>query len=909
MFLTLLFGILITMTTLLNATETIIEKSQNDQRDYVYSTLDNGLKLLVISDKDAQRAAVAVNVEVGSAADPDAFPGLAHFLEHMLFLGTDHYPNPDDYINFISEHGGNHNAFTAFEQTNYFFDIDPDYLHEGLKRFSRFFVAPLLSDKYVERERHAVDSEYQSKLGEDGWRSMDSFKQIVNPKHPYARFSIGNNETLPNKTVRPALETFYQTHYSAERMSVVIIGKENTATLKEWGTTLFTDVPKRQTQELKITARLFEEIKLPIMVRSQSIKNEYNLSLQFYFSYEAETDYDKSLNYLSYLMGYEGKGSLLAALKQQGYANKLYSGAGYRIGQESSFEIGIELTKKGYQQVNQVSALVFAYLDKLKAQNNGQQLYNELATIAKTAFQFKEKTAGIHEVSQLATRLSRYPAKDILSINAKYTGYHPEKIQGYLAQMTADHVALQLTAPDIDSDKKTRYFSVPFSVTHPTVKSLTTLTTENQAVARQMHLPHSNPFVATDYRLQSSQVKEIVKTLDSGVELYYRHDTGFNVPRSSVQISLQPALALTVKDKTQMTLFAALVEEALTTTLYDASLAGVQTHISAGEKSIILSLNGYSEKIPQLLELILKQLKQPIDSQLFARVWQDYQQSLENTVTNMPYQQTFSHLNKALIEEASLPEERLQALKKINEKSLKSWVDKHLKNLAIRLLVYGNTTLEQAQSLGQLFSTVLDKSHFKNRWQPNRPKPITETIEQTFTVDHADNAISYYLPAASGYTARAMVGLLANMISPQFFTQLRTEKQLGYVVFAYPRPIYNQAGLAFTIQSPVASADELENHIIDFNKNFSKKLSQLTLAEFKANQLILKTELQQQPENIRNAAELYWSDILTTGKTESTRQQIAKAVDDLALDDFINQMQTVLTQQLSVVIKAKAQKP
>ncbi len=206
------------------AAQPTITKSANDNRDYAYKELSNGLKLLVISDPEAQRAAVAVDVDVGTSAEPDAFPGLAHFLEHMLFLGTDSYPDPDDYINYISDHGGNHNAFTAFDHTNYFFDIDPAYLHEGLARFSRFFVAPLMAEKYVERERNAVDSEYQSKLREDGWRNMDTLKQAINPKHPYARFSIGNNQTLPNATVRPALVKFYQTYYAADRMSAVIIG-------------------------------------------------------------------------------------------------------------------------------------------------------------------------------------------------------------------------------------------------------------------------------------------------------------------------------------------------------------------------------------------------------------------------------------------------------------------------------------------------------------------------------------------------------------------------------------------------------------------------------------------------------------------------------------------------------------
>ncbi len=275
---------------------TTVTKSQNDNRNYQFTQLNNGFKLLTISDPDAQRAAVAVDVGVGSSAEPDEFPGLAHFLEHMLFLGTDQYPNPDDYINYISDHGGNHNAFTAFDHTNYFFDIDtnyffdidPDYLHEGLKRFSRFFVSPLLSEKYVERERNAVDSEYQSKLQEDAWRNMDTLKQAVNPKHPYGRFSIGNNETLPNESVRPALITFYQKYYSSDRMSAVIIGKEDNQTLTQWGKTLFTDVPKAATTSLDITEQLFENNKLPLMIKNQSVKNEKNLSLYFQIPYNLD---------------------------------------------------------------------------------------------------------------------------------------------------------------------------------------------------------------------------------------------------------------------------------------------------------------------------------------------------------------------------------------------------------------------------------------------------------------------------------------------------------------------------------------------------------------------------------------------------------------------------------------------
>ena len=133
-------------------------KSANDQRDYRSLTLDNGLKVLLVSDPAADKAAAAMDVEVGHAQDPDDVHGLAHFLEHMLFLGTDRYPEPDAYQEFITRHGGQHNAFTASQDTNYFFDIAPDAFAEALPRFARFFVAPQFNADYVDRERHAVHS-------------------------------------------------------------------------------------------------------------------------------------------------------------------------------------------------------------------------------------------------------------------------------------------------------------------------------------------------------------------------------------------------------------------------------------------------------------------------------------------------------------------------------------------------------------------------------------------------------------------------------------------------------------------------------------------------------------------------------------------------------------------------------
>jgi insulysin len=91
----------------------ILEVSKNDPRSYRYLVLPNGLRVILVSDPKADKAAAALSVSVGSFSDPEEIPGLAHFLEHMLFLGSEKYPGENDYSEYLSENGGYSNAYTA----------------------------------------------------------------------------------------------------------------------------------------------------------------------------------------------------------------------------------------------------------------------------------------------------------------------------------------------------------------------------------------------------------------------------------------------------------------------------------------------------------------------------------------------------------------------------------------------------------------------------------------------------------------------------------------------------------------------------------------------------------------------------------------------------------------------------
>ncbi|GJP46682.1 hypothetical protein CLOM_g5942 [Closterium sp. NIES-68] len=195
-------------------------------------------------------AAAAMCVGVGSFLDPPDALGLAHFLEHMLFMGSVKFPDENEYDSFLRRHGGGSNAFTETEFTCYHFDVAHKYLHPALDRFAQFFVAPLAKAEAMEREVQAVDSEFNISLQSDVCRvqQLQCFT-CAQPDHPFHKFSWGNRKSLIDDPaalgvdMRERLLQLYSRFYTAGAMRLVVVGGEPLDTLESWVRQLFSPIP------------------------------------------------------------------------------------------------------------------------------------------------------------------------------------------------------------------------------------------------------------------------------------------------------------------------------------------------------------------------------------------------------------------------------------------------------------------------------------------------------------------------------------------------------------------------------------------------------------------------------------------------------------------------------------------
>lgn len=111
--------------TVVIATDSEFIKSDPEKRQYRAITLSNQLTVLLASDPTTDVEAASVHVRAGHFDDPANRAGLAHFHEHMLFLGTEKYPEENDYEDFLGKNGGMSNAYTDMEDTNYYFNVSP----------------------------------------------------------------------------------------------------------------------------------------------------------------------------------------------------------------------------------------------------------------------------------------------------------------------------------------------------------------------------------------------------------------------------------------------------------------------------------------------------------------------------------------------------------------------------------------------------------------------------------------------------------------------------------------------------------------------------------------------------------------------------------------------------------------
>ncbi|HWK52753.1 MAG TPA: insulinase family protein [Hyphomicrobiales bacterium] len=883
-----------------------IVKSPRDVREYRSLVLDNGLRVLLISDPATEKAAAAVDVDAGSNADPATFPGLAHFLEHMLFLGTDQYPEAGEYQEFISRHGGSHNAYTAYENTNYYFDIERSQLEPALARFSRFFVAPLFTPAYVDRERNAVHSEYQSGLQDDGRRGYSVLKDILNPAHPLARFSVGSLDTLRDHdglSLRQALLAHYDRYYSANLMSAAILGGESLDELEVLARRYFAAVPNRARQAPQSSAPLFAPGTLPAQLDIVPVRDARSLGFTFPIPDMRPYYHVKPLNYLGNLLGHEGKGSLLALLRERGWANGLSAGGGFGYRDASTFSVDVALTAEGEAHVDDIAALLFQFITLIREQGIHAWLYDEQRTMAELSFEYQDPAAPIGYVSNLARRLQEFPAQELLTAPYTYEDFDPALITRVLDELRPDNVLVTYSSRQVQGDRIDPWYGTAYGLRTITPERLAAWQTEVSVPALAIADP--NPFIPDELAIKapegpaqpagvpSASSKPQLLVDADGVRLWFKQDQEFRVPRANFYVyALSPLFNRDLRTALLAGFVVSLVNDQLNEYSYPANLAGAYFGLSSRARGFTLSVSGYDDKQPELLEALLRTLTEAqFSEERFGIIKTEMLRGWRNAELQTPYARLFQQAQGLLTQPYWSEQERIAAAQAIAFDDVLAFVPRLLAQLRFEVLYHGNVREADAQAMLDILTRYLPPD-------PSVPVPgfgsvvklePRARVVREAAIAHEDSAIVIYLQGVDdSLRTRALVSLLASIVRTPFYDSLRTEQQLGYIVNAGSMPILNVNGLVLYVESPSADPLQLEARIEDFLREYATTLQAMPQAQFEAIKAGVLTNLRQPPRRLEALSGRYWNDILLQHYATDSSLEMADAIEALTQGEVVD---------------------
>jgi len=902
-----------------SATSDII-KSPIDERVYLAFKLDNQLQVMVISDPKTDKAAASLSVNVGSGSDPKDREGLAHFLEHMLFLGTEKYPEADAYQQFISQHGGSHNAYTAFEETNYFFDINAPHLASALDQFAQFFIAPLFNPEYVEREKHAVYSEYQAKIKDDSRLQYELIKTVSNPLHPFSQFSVGSLATLADlegQPVRNDLLAFYRQHYSANRMTLVVLGKQSVNELQKMVSERFAAIANHNSPVPHFKQPLFADGQLPLRINTQPNKDLKQIKYLFPIPSSRPFYDSKPVHYVSNLLGHEGKGSLLSYLKEQGWAEGLSAGIGFEDNEQASLQISINLTDQGLHNTDAITQALFQTIALIKQQGIESWRYQEQAQLAQLDFQFQEQSSSMHLVTRLASRLKQLPPQQVLSAPYQMTDFDPQLISAYLDALNPHNMLMMVVDKNAAVDQVSQHFKARYAIQRFDAKQLAAWA--NNPATDTIELPANNPFIAEQLSLiqapDVNPLKPQQQVSAQGTSWWHSIDTSFKTPKADFYVTLRSPLANQSARYTALTaLYVKTVNDQLNEFSYPAMLAGLNYQLYRHVRGISLRISGYQDKQPLLLDEVLKGLKAPhITTETFNRHRNELLRQWRNASRQKPYQQGLSKTSYLVTNPSWQEQQLMAALVSTTPEQLRHFANQFLSQLDIEVLGNGNIShAEMAARVAQIENRLATQKPAQAIARPNiQQLPDNQKLLHQFTVQHSDNAVTLYIQGDNKQVSnRAKYALLNQILSTPFYYQLRTRQQLGYIVFSSPMTLLEVPALAFTVQSPNSSPEKLITAIEDFMTNASSTLETLDEAALQTHKQALIGRIMERDSRLNQRSNRYWREIDRQNVDFDSREQLVaaiKAVDLSSLRALYQQDFIKRPRQLAVIATANQQ--
>lgn len=903
-----------------------LEVSPLESTKYRALTLSNELRVLIASEFSSDKAAASLNVSVGHYSDPDELPGLAHFLEHMLFLGTEKYPDEGSYNSFIAENGGHSNAYTTPEDTNYHFEMvisdrDPDHpaprFREALDRFAQFFTAPLFTESATDRELNAVHSEHQKNLQTDARRIYQVKKCAANPAHPMSKFGTGSKETLHDTPLEKGIDTraallrFHKEFYSANIMTLCIIAPYPLDLLQNWVISLFSEIPnhkRKHPSDAYVDIPLFLEEQKGTIFHVQSVRDIRLLEISWFLPSYRTKYKEKPGHFITKFLGDEADGSILSLLKKRGWCDTLAAGHNDQR-TYSVLVVSCTLTTEGVNYIDDIISLIYKYIKLMKEGAVNEQYYDEASVLYGNTFRFRERDDPMNFVTRFSMAMQHFPPEHYLSGEYLFKNFDADMIQEVLSYLTPKNSLTTVSGKFVDEKKtceKERWYETMYHA-EPASDEMINMWSSDKSES-DLWMPKMNPFIPTELDVIGEPLKEgevdlegpkVVEKNDFFV-LHHKLDRTFKRPNACIRICLySPKVYLSPLDSVMGALLVRLLEDILMEFYYPAQVAGFSYRLHHNQRGLLLNVQGYSHRIDELVITIMKKLKSFNTNQTrFDMQLDAVERMYRNFDKTQPVSRALYNVSYLLQEPQWHISEYLECLEKgvITLERMDMYVKELLTNMKMVALVSGNMTEESAISMTREIQKTLGFSSLSDSQLPSTrvaQVPIgTEIFYRMASPNSDDNnsaiEVFYQTGPRGDVKHDVTLELVSDILDKPTFHELRTVQQLGYMVFEGIGDTEGVLGLYVIVQSTIADPDELMQRIDKFLVDFrSKELENMEQDKFEDYVRSLTSNKAEPDRTLGRRSSRFWKEIMSGFQMYDRDEREIEALKTVTKEDVL----------------------
>ncbi|XP_023937741.2 insulin-degrading enzyme [Bicyclus anynana] len=790
----------------------------------------------------------------------------------------------DMYVPFrltVLMHGGSSNASTSSDHTTYYFDVLPQHLASALDIFAQFFISPLFTESATGRELSAVNSEHEKNASSDMWRLDQLNKSTADPQHPFHKFGTGNRDTLETTPkekgidVRKELLKFHQQWYSANIMTLVVMGKESLDSLESMVVRLFSAVEDR-----RVAAPAWAEHPFPPALRRKRaycvpVKDLRSLSIDFPIPDTRKHYKSGPGQYISHLLGHEGPGSLLAALKARGWCNSLVGGT--RIGARGFgfFGVQVDLTEEGVKHTDEIVELVFQYIAMLKAEGAKKWVWEEQRDLMAMEFRFKDAQEPRALVVGHVHLLQEFPMQDIMSAYYLLTDWRPDLIDELLALLTPDNVRVGVVAKCFEHKctNTERWYGTKYL--QEDIEEARLNEWKAAKPTEELHLPPPNEFIPTKLDLEKSPdpttdtIAPVIIKDTPLMRLWYKRDNEFMLPKAFITLDLVSPLAYADPASCNLTsVWVLLLRDSLQQFAYAAELAGLRWSVGNAKYGLSITVDGYDDKQHVLLEKLIEHVVQfTADPQRFHIMKESHIRAIKNFEAEQPYQHAVYQQALSLSDLVWTRSQLVEAAENITAEQLNEFAARLVRKVHVEGLMFGNITRERALAIATAIEDRLPKDATPLLAQQLLLYREVEIEKGAWYLRETENAVHksscaslYYACGVRQTRANVTLELLAQALSEPCFHVLRTQEQLGYIVFSGVRRSNGVQGLRVIVQSERHPA-YLEDRIESFIAGSQDYLEKMTEEEFLKHRSSLAAQRLERPKRLSSKASQLWSEI------------------------------------------------